>query len=51
MRINVVSRLAMPSGGGVGLDPLKAGAHFDMSDVGAKPHRVIHARVLAEKLL
>lgn len=51
MRINVASRLAMPSGGGIGLDPRSAGMHFDMSDVGARPHRVIHARVLGEQVL
>jgi hypothetical protein len=51
MRIDVASHLSMPSGGGVGLDPKSAGVHFDMADLGAVRHRVIHARVLAEQLL
>ena len=51
MHFEVASRLAMPSGGGVGLDPTKLGGHFDMGDIAAKPHRVIHARVLGEELL
>jgi hypothetical protein len=51
MRFDVASRLAMPSGGGVGIDPRSMGGHFDMSDLGAKPRRVIHARVLGEELL
>jgi hypothetical protein len=51
MRIDVDSRVAMPSGGGIGLDPRSAGMHFDMSDLGAQAHRVIHARVLGEQLL
>jgi hypothetical protein len=51
MRIDVASRMANPSGGGVGLDPLKAGAHFDLADMGSRPHRVIHARVINEEIL
>jgi hypothetical protein len=51
MRIDVASHLSMPSGGGVGLDPKSAGAHFDIADLGAIRRRVIHARVLAEQLL
>jgi len=51
MRIDVASKLAMPSGGGIGLDPRNAGMHFDIADLGAHPHRVIHARVLNEQLL
>jgi len=51
MRIDVASKMAMPSGGGIGLDPKSAGGHFDISDVGARPRRVIHARVLAEQVL
>jgi hypothetical protein len=51
MRIDVASRIASPSGGGAGLDPRSMGAHFDIADLGAKPHRIIHARVLGEELL
>jgi hypothetical protein len=51
MRIDVTSVLARPSGGSVGLDPTKAGMHFDISDIGERPKRVIHARVLQEDLL
>jgi hypothetical protein len=51
MRIEVVSRIAAPSGGGVGLDPKSAGAHFDLSDIGSRQRRVIHAHVIAEQIL
>lgn len=51
MRIQVNSSVSLPSGGGPGLDLASAGAHFDVSDLGARPRRVIHARVLAEQLL
>jgi hypothetical protein len=51
MHVHVDSVLAAPSGGGVGLDPRSAGAHFDIADLGQKPRRVIHARVLAEEVL
>jgi hypothetical protein len=51
MRVHVDSHLAVPSGGGAGLDPKQAGAHFDIADLGARPRRVIHARVLAEQVL
>ena len=51
MRIDVSSKLAAPSGGGVGLDPRHAGAQFDISDIGSRPRRAVKARVLAEQLL
>jgi hypothetical protein len=51
MRIDVASRIASPSGGGVGVDPRNLGGHFDIADLGSKPHRIIHARVLGEELL
>ncbi len=51
MRINVESKMALPSGGGLGIDPRSAGVHFDTADIGARARRVIHARVVAEQLL
>jgi hypothetical protein len=51
MRLDVISRLAAPSGGGVGLDPRHAGLSFDLSDIGAHVGRIVHARVLGESLL
>jgi hypothetical protein len=51
MRLDVVSRVGAPSGGGVGLDPKSAGGHFDLSDIGARPKRIIHAHVLTEDVL
>jgi hypothetical protein len=54
MRIDVSSRLGLPSGagpGGVGYDSRHVGMNFDMSDVGAHVGRVVHARVLGEQLL
>jgi hypothetical protein len=51
MRIDVISRVAAPSGGGLGLDPKSAGGHFDLSDIGARPKRIIHAHVLNEDVL
>jgi hypothetical protein len=51
MRIRVASKVALPSGGGVGIDPASAGVHFDISDLGAHARRVVHARVLNEQIL
>ncbi len=51
MRVTIDSRLAAPSGGSAGLDARSLGAHFDIADLGAKPRRVVHARVLAEQVL
>jgi hypothetical protein len=54
MRIDVSSRLALPSGAGpagVGYDPRHVGMNFDMSDVGAHVGRIVHARILGEELL
>jgi hypothetical protein len=51
MRIEVTSRLAAPSGGGSGLDPRHAGINFDVSDIGAHVARIVHARILGERLL
>jgi hypothetical protein len=51
MRVDVSSRVLAPSGGGLGLDAPALGGHFDMSDVGARPRRVVHARILAEQIL
>jgi hypothetical protein len=54
MRIDVSSRLALPSGagsGGVGFDPHHVGMNFDMSDIGAHVGRDVHARILGEQLL
>jgi hypothetical protein len=51
MRLDVISRLAAPSGGGVGLDARHAGMSFDLSDIGARVGRIVHARVLGESLL
>jgi hypothetical protein len=51
MRVSVASTMALPSGGGVGLDLKNVGGHFDIADVAARPKRVIHARVVAEELL
>jgi hypothetical protein len=51
VRIGVESKVSAPSGGGVGLDPKSAGGHFDLSDIGARSTRVIHAHILAEQIL
>jgi hypothetical protein len=51
VRVNVVSSVGPPSGGGAGLDIRNNGAHFDISDVGARPRRIIHAHILAEQIL
>jgi len=51
MRVDVSSRVLAPSGGGLGLDGPALGGHFDVSDVGARPRRVVHARILAEQIL
>ena len=54
MRIDVSSRLGLPSGagpGGVGFDPHHVGMNFDMSDLGAHVGRLVHARILGEQLL
>jgi hypothetical protein len=51
VRVDVASSLSRPSGGSVGLDAPNIGGHFDMSDVGSRPRRVVHARILAEQIL
>ncbi len=51
MRVDVASRVVAPSGGGIGLDAPNVGAHFDISDVGARARRVVHARILDEQIL
>ena len=51
VRVDVASSISPPSGGGVGLDGPNTHAHFDLSDVGARPRRVVHARILAEQIL
>ncbi len=58
-RVEVTSKWALPSGQGAGSavtgpfsngtsDGVQAGAHFDVSDIGARPARVVHARILGE---
>ena len=58
-RIEVTSKWALPSGaaGGraitgpftnVSPESVQAGAHFDVSDIGARPARVVHAHILGE---
>jgi hypothetical protein len=51
VRVDVASSVGPPSGGGAGLDMASSGAHFDVSDVGARPRRIIHAHILAEQIL
>ena len=60
--IEVTSRWGLPSGqaaGHVASDPfakaspegMQAGGHFDLSDIGARPARSVHARILGERPL
>ncbi len=51
VRVDVASSVGPPSGGGAGLDIRKSAAHFDVSDVGSLPRRIVHARILAEQIL
>jgi hypothetical protein len=51
VRLDVASSVGPPSGGGAGLDMASSGAHFDLSDVGSRPRRIVHARILAEQIL
>jgi hypothetical protein len=51
VRLEVTSRLASASGGGSGLDPRHAAINFDLSDLGARATRLVHARILGEDLL
>jgi hypothetical protein len=61
-RIEVTSRWALPSGHPAGRAPgepfvkgssesILAGMHFDVSDIGARPARDVHARILGESPL
>ncbi len=61
-QIEVTSRWGLPSGQAAGRvlsgpfataspESLSAGAHFDVSDIGARPARSVHARILGEKSL
>jgi hypothetical protein len=61
--MEVSSRWALPSGqpagravtdpyvkaGEAGGTSVVAGGHFDLSDIGARPHRDVHARILHEE--
>jgi hypothetical protein len=51
VRVDVASSVGRPSGGGTGFDARNFAASSDISDVGARPRRIVHAHILAEQIL
>lgn len=49
--VAIDSRVTLPSGARRGVETAGPGARFDLSDIGAKPSRVLHAHVESETLL